>query len=97
MVIGEGFPKVLGSKEIEVMARLRYYNINIITNDKFKKMFSDELSARKMIYRLMKKRIFRPITKGVYYFSPPDKTPYGTFLLSLAVPAILFPKKNLFV
>ena len=89
--------KQLGPKEVEVIARLSYEKITIITKEQFDKLFGKSVLTRQIIYQLKKKGILKPITKGVYFYSPIEAGPAGTRINEFLIPPILFPKGNYYV
>lgn len=89
--------KQLGPKEVEVIARLSYEKITIITKEQFDKLFGKSVLTRQIIYQLKKKGILKPITKGVYFYSPIETGPAGTRINEFLIPPILFPKGNYYV
>lgn len=86
-----------GPKEVEVIARLTYEKINVITKQQFDKFFNKSLLTRQIIYQLMKKGILKPINKGVYYFSPIESGPIGRSINEFLIPSILLPKGNYYL
>jgi len=87
----------LGPKEIEVIARLSYEKITVITKEQLDRFFGKSVLVRQIIYQLKKKGILKPITKGVYYYSPLEAGPAGTRINEFLIPPILFPKGNYYV
>jgi len=85
---------MFGPRETEVLTRLSYEKISIITNDQFEKLFGKSMLIRQVIYQLKKKRILTPIRKGVYYYSPLEAGPFGSKINAYLIPPILFPKGN---
>ena len=90
-------PQYLGPKESEVIARLTYEKVSIITNEQFNRLFGKLVLTRQVIYQLKKKGILKPITRGVYYFSPLEAGPDGTRINEFLIPPVLFPKGNYYV
>ena len=87
----------LGPKETEVVARLSYEKTTVITKKQLEKLFGDSVLVRQIIYQLRKKGILKPITKGVYYYSPLEAGPAGARINEFLIPPILFPKGNYYV
>ena len=87
----------LGPKETEIISRLSYEKITIITKEQFEKLFGKTVLARQMIYQLTKKGILKPITRGVYFYSPLEAGPAGTQINEFLIPTVLFPKGNYYV
>jgi predicted transcriptional regulator of viral defense system len=87
----------LGPKETAVIARLSYERTSVITNKQLEKLFGESVLVRQIIYQLRKKGILKPITKGIYYYSPLEAGPAGTRLNEFLIPPILFPKGNYYV
>lgn len=86
-----------GPKEIEIIARLSYEKATVITNKQLEKLFGETVLIRQIIYQLRKKGILKPITKGIYYYSPLEAGPAGIRINEFFIPAILFPKGNYYV
>jgi predicted transcriptional regulator of viral defense system len=87
----------LGPKETEVVARLSYEKTTIITKEQIEKLFGKSVLVRQIIYQLNKKGILKPITKGVYYYSPLEAGPSGVSINEFLIPSVLFPKGNYYV
>lgn len=87
----------LGPKQTEVVARLSYEKTTVITKEQLEKLFGDSVLVRQIIYQLKKKGILKPITKGVYYYSPLEAGPAGARINEFLIPPILFPKGNYYV
>jgi len=87
----------LGPKETEVVARLSYEKTTVITKEKLDRLFGKSVLVRQIIYQLKKKGILKPITKGVYYYSPIEAGPAGIRINEFLIPLILFPKGNYYV
>lgn len=86
-----------GPKESEVMSRLSYEKVTVITNKQLEQLFGDSVLVRQVIYQLKKKGILKSITRGVYYYSPLEAGPAGTRINEFLIPPILFPKENYYV
>ena len=87
----------LGPKETEVVARLSYEKTTVITKEQLEKLFGKAVLVRQIIYQLKKKGILKPITKGVYYYSPLEAGPAGARINEFLIPPILFPNGNYYV
>jgi len=87
----------LGPKETEVIARLSYEKITVITKEQFDRLFGESVLVRQIIYQLKKKGILKPITKGVYYYSPLEAGPAGARINEFLIPPILFPNGNYYI
>ena len=98
MVKNSQMKRFLGPNETEVIARLTYEKFSIVTVKQFDALFGFNTNARKqIIYRLRKKRILTPITKGVYFFSPLETGPAGSRINEYLIPPLLFPTNNYYV
>ncbi len=84
-------PIRLGPKETEVVARLSYEKTTVITKEQLEKLFGKLVLVRQIIYQFKKKGILKPITKGVYYYSPLEAGPAGARINEFLIPPILFP------
>jgi len=90
--------KYLGPKETEVISRLSYEKLSIVTTEQFDKMFAFNVGLRKQIFfRLKRKGILKSITKGIYYYSPLEAGPSGSRINEYRIPPLLFPKGNYYV
>ena len=89
--------KYLGPKETEVISRLSYEKTTIITREQFDKLFGQSVLTRQIIYQLRKKGILKPITKGIYYYSPLESGPAGSRINEFLIPPVLFPSGNYYV
>ncbi|MFH0940360.1 MAG: hypothetical protein V1840_00705, partial [Candidatus Omnitrophota bacterium] len=89
--------KYFGPKETEVISRLSYEKVTIITKEQFDKLVGQSLLTRQIIYQLKKKGILKPIIKGIYYYSPLESGPAGSRVNEFLIPSVLFPKGNYYV
>jgi predicted transcriptional regulator of viral defense system len=89
--------KYLGPRETEVISRLSYEKITIITKEQFDRIFGQTFLTRQIIYQLKKKGILKSITKGVYYYSPIEAGPAGSRINEFLIPPVLFPQGNYYV
>lgn len=88
----------LTQKETEVISRLSYEKVSIVTREQFDRWFNFSPNARdKAIFRLNRKGIFKTISKGIYFFSPLDSGPAGSNINEFLIPPILFPEGNYYV
>lgn len=90
-------PKYFGPKETEVISRLSYEKVTIITKKQFDKLFGQSVLTRQIIYQLKKKGILKPIIKGIYYYSPLESGPAGRRINEFLIPSVLFPKDNYYL
>ena len=90
--------KYLGPKEIEVIARLSYEKISLVTKEQLDKWFGFSPEVRKQIvFRLKNKGALVPIKRGVYFYSPLESGPAGSQINEFLIPSILFPKGNYYI
>ncbi len=89
--------KYLGPKETEIVSRLSYEKKTLITKQELERLFGKEVLVRQIIYQFRKKGILKPITKGVYYYSPLEAGPSGIRINEYLIPPVLFPKDNYYV
>lgn len=89
--------KQIGPKETEIVARLSYEKTTVITKEQLEKFFGKSVLVRQIIYQLKKKGILKPITKGIYYYSPLEAGPAGVRINEFLIPPILFPENNYYV
>ena len=87
----------LGPKALDVVSRLTYEGIRIITKEQFDNKFAKDLVVRKVLEQLKKKKIISSITRGVYLFSPIDSLPNGRAINEYYIPNYIFPKKNYYI
>lgn len=88
----------LNPRESQVIARLSYEKIEVITRAQFDSYFDfPSTVGDKVIFRLRKKGIFIPIKKGVYFYSPIESGPAGRNINEFLIPSILFPKGNYYI
>jgi len=90
--------KYLGPKETEVVARLSYEKVTVITRQMFSEFFSfNPALINKIIFQLKKKGILKTIKKGVYFYSPLESGPAGSNINEFLIPSILYPKNNYYI
>ncbi len=89
--------KYFGPKETEIISRLSYEKVTIITKEQFDKLFGQSFVTSQIIYQLKKKGILKPIIKGIYYYSPLESGPAGSRINEFLLPPVLFPKGNYYV
>jgi predicted transcriptional regulator of viral defense system len=83
----------LNPRETEVISRLSYEKLSVITRDQFDRLFKFTPAARdKTITRLTKKGILKIIRKRVYFYSPLESGPAGSNINEYIVPPLLFPR-----
>jgi len=88
----------LNPQEQEVVARLAYEKISIITPEQFDKYFNFPKQVKqKTLFRLTKKGILKNIKKGVYFYSPFESGTAGSNINEFLIPPVLFPKDNYYV
>jgi predicted transcriptional regulator of viral defense system len=87
----------LGPKETQIIARLSYEKATVVTVRQLESLFGGSVLVRQIIYQLKKKGILKPITKGVYYYSPLEAGPAGIRINEFLIPPILFAKGNYYV
>jgi predicted transcriptional regulator of viral defense system len=89
--------KRFGPKETDIISRLSYEKATVVTKEQLEKLFGGTALVRQIIYQLKKKGILKPITRGVYYYSPLESGPAGVQINEFLIPPILFPKGNYYV
>lgn len=90
--------KYLGPKETEVVARLSYEKITVITRQQFENLFKfDNALTNQIIFRLRKKGILKSIKKGVYFYSPLESGPAGSNINEFLIPSLLYPRGNYYI
>ena len=90
--------KYINPREREVVARLAYEKVSIITKEQFDKYFNFPKRAKeKTLFRLKKKGILTAIKRGVYFYSPLESGPAGSSINEFLVPSVFFPKDNYYI
>ncbi len=90
--------KYFGPKEMEVIARLSYEKVSLITKEQFDRWFGFDNALRKqVIFRLKKKGILIAIKRGVYFYSPIESGPAGININEFIIPPVFFPKGNYYI
>lgn len=88
----------LNPRETEVISRLSYEKLSVITREQLDRFFRFPPKVRdKTITRLTKKGIFKIIKKRVYFYSPLESGPAGSNINEYIVPPLLFPKGNYYI
>jgi len=88
----------INPREREVVARLAYEKVSIITKEQFDKYFNFPKRVKeKTLFRLKKKGILTAIKRGVYFYSPLESGPAGNSINEFLVPSIFFPKGNYYI
>ena len=90
--------KTLGPIETNMVARLTYEKKTVVTVEDLDRLFNLPPEDRKqVVFRLKRKKIFIPIKRGAYAFSPLESGPEGTGIDELLIPPLFFPKKNYYI
>lgn len=90
--------RALGPIETNIVARLTYEKKKIVTAEDLDQLFNLSPEDRKQLcFRLKNKKIFTPIKRGVYVFSPLEAGPEGAGVDELLIPPLFFPKKNYYI
>lgn len=90
--------KYLGPKETEVIARLSYEKVSLVTKEQFDRWFGfDEALRKQIIFRLKRKGILTAIKRGVYFYSPLESGPAGSSINEFLIPSAFFPKGNYYI
>ncbi len=88
----------LNPREREVVARLAYEKVYIITQEQFDKYFKFPKRVReKTLFRLSRKGILRNIKKSVYLYSPLESGPAGSNINEFLIPPVFFQKGNYYI
>jgi len=88
----------LSPRETEVIARLGYEKVSLITQEQFDRYFGFPKSIReKVIFRLKRKGILNPVKRGVYFYSPLESGPAGSNINEFLVPPVFFPRSNYYI
>jgi predicted transcriptional regulator of viral defense system len=88
----------LSPREREIIARLAYEKVSIITLEQFGKYFKFSKRAReKILFRLSRQGILKKIKNGVYLYSPLESGPAGSSINEFLIPSVFFPKGNYYV
>ncbi|MFC1807103.1 type IV toxin-antitoxin system AbiEi family antitoxin [Candidatus Omnitrophota bacterium] len=85
----------LSQKEAAIVARLSFEEKDIVTAQELDSFLPSDFTYRKqLVYTLKKKRILRPIKRGVYIFVPLESVPTGRRVSEFLIPPIFFPGDN---
>ncbi len=88
----------INPREREVVARLAYEKVSIITKEQFDKYFNFPKRAKeKTLFRLKRKGILTAIKRGVYFYSPLESGPAGSSINEFLIPSVFFPKGNYYI
>lgn len=88
----------ISPREADVIARLAYEKLSIVTRQQFDNYFNFPQRVReKILYRLNKRKILKKIKKGVYFYSPLETGPAGSNISEFLIPPIFFPKGNYYI
>jgi predicted transcriptional regulator of viral defense system len=88
----------LSPREMEVIARLSYEKVSVITQEQFDRYFRFPKRVReKVLFRLRKKGILNAVKKRVYFYSPLESGPAGSNINEFLIPSIFFPKGDYYV
>jgi predicted transcriptional regulator of viral defense system len=97
-IIKNNTMQYMNPREREVVARLSYEKVSIITKAQFEKYFDFPKSViEKTLFRLKKKGILTTIKRGVYFYSPLESGPAGSRINEFLIPPIFFPKGNYYI
>lgn len=90
--------KNLSSRETEIIARLAYEKVAIVTSKMFDSYFKfPPLLRNKIISRLTKKGVLKAIKRGVYFYSPLESGPAGSSINEFLIPPVFFSKGNYYI
>jgi predicted transcriptional regulator of viral defense system len=90
--------KGLGSKEVELLARLSYEKKRIFSSEEIDNYLPSDFKYRnQMVYALKQKNILIPIKRGFYIFSPLEEINSLGRINELLIPSVFFPKKNYYI
>jgi predicted transcriptional regulator of viral defense system len=88
----------LSPREKEVIARLSYEKVSIITLEQFGRYFRFPKKVReKILFRLNRQGILKRIKKGVYLYSPLESGPAGSSINEFLIPSVFFPRDNYYI
>jgi len=90
--------KYLSPRERDVISRLSYEKLTIVTKEQLDAFFKFPLAVRnKVIFNLREKGILKNIKKGVYFYSPLESGPEGMNINEFLIASVLFPDGNYYV
>lgn len=90
--------KGLGSKEMELVARLSYERKRIFSSEEIDNFLPQDFKYRnQMVYALKQKHILTSIKRGFYIFSPLEEINSMGRINELLIPSVFFPKKNYYI
>ena len=88
----------MNPREREVVARLAYEKVSIITKEQFDRYFNFPKRVKeKTLFRLKKNGILTTIKRGIYFYSPLESGPAGSSINEFLIPPVLFPKGNYYI
>lgn len=88
----------LSPREMEVIARLAYEKISVLTQEQFDRYFRFPKKVReKILFRLNRKGILKKIKRGAYLYSPLESGPAGSNINEFLIPQVFFPKGNYYI
>lgn len=83
---------------MEVIARLAYEKISVLTQEQFDRYFRFPKKVReKILFRLNRKGILKKIKRGTYLYSPLESGPAGSNINEFLIPQVFFPKGNYYI
>ena len=86
----------LGEREKEVISRLSYEKVSVITKKEFKGFFDFSIPVlNKILFKLKKCGILKNIKKEIYLYCPLEQGMDGININEFLLPYILFPKGKL--
>ncbi|MDR1940979.1 MAG: hypothetical protein LBQ47_01475 [Endomicrobium sp.] len=87
-----------GKNEVGIIARLSYYDKDIISFEELKSYMPVGYKyVKQAIYNLKKKKILTPIKRGIYSFNPIWSLPSGKQINALKIGNAFFSNKNYYV
>ncbi|MBI4982701.1 MAG: hypothetical protein HZC15_06160 [Candidatus Omnitrophica bacterium] len=97
-MIKENTRQYLSPREKEIIARLAYEKVSLVTIEQFDRYFRLPGRAReKILFRLNKQGILKKIKKGVYFYSSLESGPAGSNINEFLIPQVFFPEGNYYV
>jgi len=88
----------LGPIEAQIIARLTYESVTLITTEELDKLFKlSPVDRAKVVSRLKRKNILIPIKRGLYIFSPLEAGPSGRGIDEMLIPSLYLPGNNYYI
>jgi predicted transcriptional regulator of viral defense system len=90
--------KNLSKQEVCIIARLSFYDKNIVSYNELKSYLPQGYKyTKQFVYNLKNKKVLISIKKGVYSFNPIWSMPFGKQINNYAIGNVFLPEKNYYL